>query len=295
MSPWHVPLEALRILARSKVRALLLLCASGLFWFVVCQLLLLWGSSGSLSSGVFRQVPADLYLFRDTEPADLERLRATVDSLSEIEWGRLITPQDAAADFLRAFGEDPEELLGENPFPMSVELRLRLGGDRPRMEEQLRFLAFQPAVEELQYSRGLLDKVSGRLRQGTFILLALLLLLLVGVLLLQRMAWASQLRAWRPEMETLARLGAPPAEIRRPLLLLAVIQGLVPALAALACSLALVGLAAGIGLPLRAPLSLWWILLPAALWMPLVEWNRQEKQLRASYYDSGLFESRRSV
>ncbi|MCA9784614.1 MAG: permease-like cell division protein FtsX [Candidatus Cloacimonetes bacterium] len=275
--------EALRITRRSRTSSGLLMLGMGLGWLLLFQLLLLVGSSHQLMSGAFRQVPADIYLHPDVSEAERLALHSLVDSLDQLEWRALVSPEEAAAQFREAFGQDPQALLGENPFPWSVELRLPLGGELERMEAQLDWLGTQPAVEEVRYSRGLLERVGERLQSLALWLAASLVLLLALNAILLRLAWRSMLRNWSRELRVMALLGASPARIRAPLQLTAVIQGLLPALLAWALCVCQIALAARWNLQLTSPVPLVFLLPPAALLLPLLEWRSLEQHVRRAY------------
>lgn len=275
--------EVLHILRRSRTSAGLLMLGMGLFWVLLFELLLLSGSSRLLMSGAFRQVPADLYLTATAGEGDRKRISALVDSLDQLEWSRLVSPEAAAVEFREAFGQDPVALLGENPFPWSIEVRLPLGGDLQRMQAQLDWLAADPAVEEVRTSGSLLDRVARRLRLvATWLSGSLLAILGINALLL-KLAWRSILRHWSREMRVMALLGASPARIRAPLLVTAALQGLLPALAAWGLCRFQLAFLARFGLELTSPVPLWTLLPLSALLLPLLEWITLARQVRRSY------------
>jgi cell division protein FtsX len=275
--------EVLRILRRSRTSAGLLMLGMGLFWVLLFELLLLTGSSRLLMSGAFRQVPADVYLTAQAGPEDRARLSFLVDSLDQLEWSRLVSPEAAAVEFREAFDQDPVALLGENPFPWSIEVRLPLGGDLERMKAQLEWLGSHPAVEEVHTSGSLLERVALRVRLlATWLTGSLLAILGINALLL-KLAWRSILRHWSREMRVMALLGASPSRIRAPLLLTAALQGLLPALAAWGLCLFQLAFLARFGLPLTSPVPLWSLLPLSALLLPLLEWISLAREVRRAY------------
>jgi cell division protein FtsX len=275
--------EVLRILRKSRTSAGLLMLGMGLFWVLLFELLLLTGSSSLLMSGAFRQVPADLYLTADADEAARTRLKVVIDSLDQLEFSRLVSPAEAAVEFRQAFDQDPVSLLGENPFPWSIEVRLPLGGDLARMNAQLEWLGKHPAVEEVHTSGNLLERVALRLQAvATWLTASLGVLLAINALLL-KLAWRSILRHWSREMRVMALLGASPARIRLPLLLTAALQGLLPALVAWGLCVFQVEFCARFGLHLLSPVPLWTLLPLSALLLPLLEWVSLVRRVSQAY------------
>ena len=115
------------------------------------------------------------------------------------------------------------------------------------------------------------------------LLAASLVLLLALNAILLRLAWRSMLRNWSRELRVMALLGASPARIRAPLQLTAVIQGLLPALLAWALCVCQIALAARWNLQLTSPVPLVFLLPPAALLLPLLEWRSLEQHVRRAY------------
>ncbi len=225
--------ESWRMLSRSRSRSVLLFLALSVLLLISSQLMLGLQNSQRLLSVLFRTVPVDVYLdlpgdadlLGDTR---LTRLLEQVDSLEQIELLRVLSPQAAAGEFSKAFGCEVESMLGENPFPATLELSLRLGGDTSAMQKELSWLATQPGVSEVRSDTQLLGDLGARLHTTLVVLLALTALLLLIIVFLVRRGLTSQLEGWRPEMELLALWGAPPLQLQLPFLLVALQQALWP-------------------------------------------------------------------
>ncbi len=222
--------EAWRILRRSRYRALLLACGLAVAGLILSHLLLIAANSEIILSTWFSRIPVDVYL---SVPAGQEvppRLLQLVDSLEELETLEVLSPGEAAEEFERAFGHDVTELLGENPFPHTIELAMRLGGRREVMERELDFLLQQPEVADAAYDPQLFGGIGRSLRRLGWSLLGAAVLALAGVVLIALRVLRSQVLCYKPELRLLALLGAEPWKLRLPICLAAFLEGAMPLL-----------------------------------------------------------------
>lgn len=275
--------EGLRLLGRSRSRTVLLVLLLGLAGFLLAQTVLVAANS-RLALGVWlRRLPVDVLLSESGEALDEAVWRERIDGLPTLDWGRRLSREQASAEFAEAFGRPLEELVGENPFPAALELRLKADADPGAVEADLATLESWPEVADAAYDAELGARLAERLRAlGLGLGGGALGLLLISLLLVRR-GLASQLAAWAPEMRLLALAGAPPARLRAPVLVAAALLGAAPMAAVLAALLVEGWLAAWIGLPFRAPLALWLLPLWGALALPLLAARPLGKRVGKAY------------
>jgi cell division transport system permease protein len=275
--------EGLRVLGRSRARSALLallLLAAG----VLVTLAVLVAANSRLTGSVWLQrLPVDVLLSETGEALDEAAWRARVARLPNLGWGRLLSREQAAAEFAQAFGRPLEDLIGENPFPAVLELRLRPDAAPEDLALDLSTLASWPEVSEAAFDAELMLRLAARLRLVGRVLAGGAAVLLLAALLLVGRGLASQLSAWSPEMRLLAVCGASPGQLRAPLLVAAALLGVVPLLA-VPPMLAAAGFAAGLlQLPLRVPLALWLLPLWGALILLLLAWRPLNRRVLQSY------------
>jgi cell division protein FtsX len=208
-------LEGLRLLGRSRARSLLLV----LCWTLALTLAGLagwaWRGSPQLRAALTRRVPAECYL-ADDGAATLAGVRAALAAGRGLEWAGLLDAGQAAGEFRAGFGVDVVELLGENPFPPTVLLRVRPEAGPAQLERELAALRRVPGVTGVYLDQRLLGELGRQLRRAGWLLLgtgALLALLTLGLLALaMRGLW----REWQGVARLLALHGARPWQLAVP-------------------------------------------------------------------------------
>lgn len=208
-------LEGLRLLARSRSRSLLLM----LCWTLALALAVAagwgWSNSPQLRQALTRRVPAECYLAGADTPV-LARVRSALQVGSTLEWAGLLDADQAAGEFRDGFGVDVVELLGENPFPPTVLLRVRADADTAELDRDLGTLRQVEGVTGTYVDRRLLGDLGRQLRRLGRMILAAGILLSALTLALLAVSARSLLRAWRGEAVLLALHGARPWELALP-------------------------------------------------------------------------------
>ncbi|MFA7332231.1 MAG: hypothetical protein WC326_14270 [Candidatus Delongbacteria bacterium] len=259
--------EALGLLARSRSRSLLLVLVWTLTLTLCGALGWAWRNSPRLREAWTSRVPAECYLEQADAPT-LDGVRRTLAGSRTLEWAGLLDPAQAAAEFRSGFDLDVVELLGENPFPTTVLLRVRPAAELAQLDRDLAALDALPGVSGVHVERELLGELGAGLRRAGRAALVLLLLISALTAALLAAALRSLRRAWRGEAVLLAFQGVRAGPLARPLLIALAL----PALAALLISwLLLAGLQrlpARLGLSGAVEAPLWPLLLGVAL--PLV-------------------------
>ena len=177
-----------------------------------------------------------VYLQDDATSEQRAAIEVAIDQ-SGLSAGReFVSKAEALTRFRREFAELAELTSGfdENPFPASIEVRVRPGADHDNAEDVVKRLMAMPGVADARYDRAWLARVGaglGTIRAAGF---ALALLMAVAAAVTVATVVRLGLRARRAELEIMELVGAPLAFIRGPFVAEGFLQGGVGALLAIA-------------------------------------------------------------
>lgn len=146
-----------------------------------------------------------------------------------------ISKEQALREQTEAMGSDPSEFLGTNPFVATVELQVLADyANTDSLELIARVLSRNRAVvSDVVYQEDLTDKVNRNLRQASFIMLALAVLLIIISYSLISNSVRLSVYSRRFSIHTMKLVGASWGFIRKPFLRQALGVGFVSSL--LAC------------------------------------------------------------
>lgn len=190
------------------------------------QLLARWSSAAEFS----------VYL-RDEATSDQRGAVETAIDQSGLAEGReYVSKAEALTRFRREFAELSELTSGfdENPFPASIEVRVRPGAEHEIAEALIKRLLAMPGVADARYDRDWLTRVSAGLGTIRAAGVALALLMAVAAAVTVATVVRLGLRARREELEIMELVGAPLAFIRGPFVAEGFLQGGIGAILAIA-------------------------------------------------------------
>jgi len=173
---------------------------------------------------------------RDDATADQRGAIETTIDQSGLAAGRdYVSKAEALTRFRREFAELAELTTGfdENPFPASIEVRVRSGTDRDAAEALVRRVIAVPGVADARYDKDWLTRVGaglGTIRAAGF---ALGVLMAVAAAVTVATVVRLGLRARREELEIMELVGAPLVFIRGPFVAEGFLQGGIGALLAI--------------------------------------------------------------
>jgi cell division transport system permease protein len=190
------------------------------------RLLQRWSSAAEFS----------VYL-RDEATSDQRGAIETAIDQSGLADGReYVAKAEALTRFRREFAELAEFTSGfdDNPFPASIEVRVRPGAEHESVEALVKRLIAMPGVADARYDRDWLNRIGAGL--GTLRAAGLGLALLMAIAAAVTVATVVRLglRARREELEIMELVGAPLAFIRGPFVAEGFLQGGIGALLAIA-------------------------------------------------------------
>lgn len=191
------------------------------------QLLVQWASAAECS----------VFLRDDATSEQRGAVEGFIDQSGAAAGHDYVSKSDALARFKREFAELAALTTGfdDNPFPASIEVRLRPNADRDgRAETMLRGLAALPGVADTRYDREWLSRIGSGLQTVRSAGFALAVLMAVAAAVTVATVVRLGLQGRRQELEIMELVGAPMAFIRGPFVAEGFLQGGVGALLAIA-------------------------------------------------------------
>jgi cell division transport system permease protein len=177
-----------------------------------------------------------VYLRDEATSEERGAIESAIDGSGVAEGHEYVSKADALVRFRREFAELASLASGfeDNPFPASVEVRLRPEAERDgRAQELVRKVAMLPGVADVRYDREWLTRVAAGLEavRGTGFVLGLLMALAAAVTVASVVRLGLQAR--HDEIEIMQLVGSPISFIRGPFIAEGVLQGGLGALIAL--------------------------------------------------------------
>ena len=190
------------------------------------QLLARWSSAAEFS----------VYLRDDATSDQRGAIETAVDQSGIAEGREFVSKAEALTRFRREFAELSEltSAFDENPFPASIEVRVRAGAEHDIAEALVKRLLAMPGVADARYDRDWLTRVGAGLGTIRAAGLALALLMAIAAAVTVATVVRLGLRARRQELEIMELVGAPLAFIRGPFVAEGFLQGGIGALLAIA-------------------------------------------------------------
>lgn len=146
-----------------------------------------------------------------------------------------ISKEQAQREQVKELGSDPSEFLGFNPFPATLEIRLKADyACRDSLKWIVKELKKDKRVSDLAYMEDLMDRVNVNLSRVSIVLLVLALLLTFVSFSLISNTVRLSVYANRFVIHTMKLVGASWGFIRRPFLKQAVMVGVIAAVLAIA-------------------------------------------------------------
>jgi cell division transport system permease protein len=221
--------EAAASLWRSRRSAALamLTIAAGLFvlgFFLVInanlqRVMARWSEAAELS----------VYLKDDISREQQQALEAQIDGSGLAAGRQYVSKADAATRFRQDFPDlaRTADQLGTNPFPASLDVRLRPEAREAgeEVDTLATTLATAPGVADLRYDRRLLARLGTVIRAVRGVGLALVTLLAIAAALTVANVVRLAAHARRDEIEIMQLVGAPLAYVRGPFVAEGVLQG----------------------------------------------------------------------
>jgi cell division transport system permease protein len=190
------------------------------------QLLVRWSSAAEFS----------VYLRDDATSEQRGTIESLIDQSGVTAGREYVSKGEALTRFRREFAE-LASLTGsfeDNPFPASVEVRVRTDAADASAEELVQRLAASPGVADVRYDRDWLARIASGLETIRAAGLALATLMAIAAAVTVATVVRLGLYARREELEIMELVGAPLTFIRGPFVAEGLFQGGLGAIVALA-------------------------------------------------------------
>lgn len=184
----------------------------------------------TLSRTVREDLTVSVILEDGTETEEAKKLQAELMGEPYVAHVNYISPEQALAEQIESMGVEPTEFLGENPFSISMELRMTA---EYACNDSLNWitpgLKAKPNVADVIYQKDLVESLNRNLKRISLALLAVAMLLVVVSLVLINNTVRLSVFSHRFTIHTMKLVGARWGIIRRPFLRLATFIGLASA------------------------------------------------------------------
>ena len=184
----------------------------------------------TLSRTVREDLTVTVILEDGTETEEAKKIQAELTGEPYVAHVNYISPEQALAEQIESMGVEPTEFLGENPFSISMELRMTA---EYACNDSLNWitsgLKAKPNVADVIYQKDLVESLNRNLKRISLALLAVAMLLVVVSLVLINNTVRLSVFSHRFTRHTMKLVGARWGIIRRPFLRLATFIGLASA------------------------------------------------------------------
>jgi len=228
--------EAWASLWRSRGAAALAVAAIALAMIVLGALLLVSWNVERLLANWSSAAEFSVYLRDDASSEDRGAIETAIDGSGAIEARQYVSKAEALTRFRREFAElaSLAEGFEDNPFPASVEVRVRAEAEADgRAEALVTRVAALPGVADVRYDREWLARLASGLAAIRGVGFALSLVLALAAAVTVASVVRLGLDARRDELEIMHLVGSPIPFIRGPFVAEGVLQGGIGALLAL--------------------------------------------------------------
>lgn len=210
----------------SSISTMLVLILLGMVVFLVL-------TANNLSTYVRENINFSLILTDPMKPEEVKEFHKNLIKKDFVKEAEYISKEQALEEQTEALGTDPKDFLGYNPFSASIELKLNADYAIPdsltKIETELEKSKY---VTEVIYQKDLLNAVNENIRNITFVLLILSLILAFISFALINNTIRLGIYSQRFIIHTMKLVGAKWSFIRRPFVRKNVWSGVVAAILA---------------------------------------------------------------
>ncbi len=210
----------------SSISTMLVLILLGMVVFLVL-------TANNLSTYVRENINFSLILTDPMKPEEVKEFHKNLIKKDFVKEAEYISKEQALEEQTEALGTDPKDFLGYNPFSASIELKLNadyaISDSLIKIEKELEKNKY---VTEVIYQKDLLNAVNENIRNITFVLLILSLILAFISFALINNTIRLGIYSQRFIIHTMKLVGAKWSFIRRPFVRKNVWSGVVAAILA---------------------------------------------------------------
>jgi cell division transport system permease protein len=184
-----------------------------------------------ISKHLRENIRLTVYMKKDVKEPDVLRLKKYLDATDDVKSTRLVSPEDAAAEYSKQIGEDFIHFLdGENPLHYSIEVYLNEQyANVDSLAALSQIIEKRKGVEEVRYHKSYVEIINHNIgRISLFFLIVSGLLLLISIVLINNTIRLS-VYSNRFLIRSMQLIGATQSFIRRPFIWQGILQGIISA------------------------------------------------------------------
>lgn len=181
----------------------------------------------NLSVYVRENINFSVIISDDMKEGDILKLQKKFDAESFVKETLYISKKQALQEQTEAMGTDPEEFLGYNPFPASIEIKLHSQyANADSIAKIEKFIKRNNNIQDILYQQELVDMVNDNIRTISLVLLALAFILALISFALINNTIRLTIYSKRFIIHTMKLVGANWSFIRKPFLVRNIWSGL---------------------------------------------------------------------
>ncbi|GHU90071.1 cell division protein FtsX [Bacteroidia bacterium] len=216
----------------SKITAII---SISLVLFLLGLVVLLSLFANNFSTYVKENLSFDIVLNDDTSAEQVKKLQNTLNKASYVKSVKFISKEDAASQLEKDLGQSPEELLGFNPLPAILEVRLNseyaTTDSIAVIEKNVRNMSAN--IQEVQYRKDLIQMVNENMKRIGLIILGMAILLLIISYALINNTIRLMIYSKRFLIHTMKLVGATNGFITKPFVRSNILSGIIAAFIAI--------------------------------------------------------------
>lgn len=190
-------------------------------------------TANNLSVYVRENINFSFLLSDNMTPQDILKLKIQIEKQPFCKNAQYISKEDALKEQTAAMGTNPSDFLGYNPFTASIEMKLHSKyANSDSIAKISNMIKRNSNVRDVLYQQDLLDAVNNNIRNISFVLLALALLLTLISFALINNTIRLNIHSKRFLMHTMKLVGASWGFIRKPFLKQSIWSGVLAAVIA---------------------------------------------------------------
>jgi cell division transport system permease protein len=196
-------------------------------------MLVLFITAYSLTRHYQGQLTVQVYMNRDVEEREVLDLKKQIEGEAFSAEVSYLSPEEAAADFAKELGQDFVDVMGYNPLPASLDIKVDPEFNLDNIESAIENLKKDARVEDVIYQKGALQQLNENVRRWGFALGVFAALLLVIALALISNTITLAIFSQRFLIKSMQLVGATYGFIQRPFIWRGLKYGFVASLLAL--------------------------------------------------------------
>ncbi len=195
--------------------------------YMIGLLLIIIFSGTKISSYVKENIGFSVFLHNESKEIDILSFKKSLDIAPYSKSTEYISQEKAAKQIEKSMGENVMDITGTNPFPPTIDIRLKSEYTNPDSIENIeKQLLTNPLVKEITYSKPVVDIINHNISKISYtLLLVSLLLILISILLIHSTIRLS-VYSKRFIIRSMLLVGATKKFIQRPFIITGIIQGI---------------------------------------------------------------------